>query len=102
MKWIYAGFVAAGLLALGCSDDSGGGGAAGSGGHAGGSAGSGGSAGGAGGHGGAPAAATTFAFATDTEGFILDTFANPGPYNDGNPQNVGGVPNGATTPVVDF
>ena len=109
MRWICAGVVAAGLF-LGCSDDgSNGTGNAGSGGHAGGHAGAGGSVGGGGisggaggGLGGAPTAATTFAFDTGTDQFILDTFANPGPYTDGNPQNVGGVSNGATAPTVEF
>jgi hypothetical protein len=96
----------AGLLALACSDsDSGETGSGGQGGHGVAGAGGGaiiGGAGGGGGQAGAAASATAFKFSADTEGFAVDTFANPGPYTDGNPQNIGGVPNGADTPTATF
>jgi hypothetical protein len=44
----------------------------------------------------------SFGFANGMDGFALDTFANAGPYTGGNPQNIGGVPNGAGTPAVTF
>jgi hypothetical protein len=47
-------------------------------------------------------ASMTFAFMSGMDGFALDTFANAGPYTDGNPQNIGGVPNGAGAPAVSF
>ena len=95
---------AAGLLGLACSDDSSETGSGGHGGHGvggtGGSAVIGGAGGGGGGGGSAPA--MTFKFTTDTEGFAVDTFANQGPYTDGNPQNIGGVSNGAAMPTATF
>jgi len=95
----------AGLLVLACSDDSSETGSGGQGGHGvGGSGGAAviGGAGGGGGQAGGAAPAMTFKFTADTEGFALDTFANPGPYTDGNPQNIGGVPNGAAMPTATF
>ncbi len=104
MKLFCLGLVAAGgLLALSCSDDSGEtSGSGGTGGRAGGSVA--GSGGGPGGSGGAVSVLppATFPFTDSTDGFALDTFANSGPFTDGNPQNIGGVPNGTTTPVVAF
>ena len=95
---------AAGLLGLACSDDSSETGSGGHGGHGvggtGGSAVIGGAGGGGGGGGSAPA--MTFKFTADTEGFAVDTFANQGPYTDGNPQNIGGVSNGAAMPTATF
>src|SRR5262245_21378770 len=44
----------------------------------------------------------SLAFMNGMDGFALDTFANAGPYVNGNPQNIGGVPNGAGTPAVAF
>jgi hypothetical protein len=83
--------VVGGVLALGCSDNDaapdGGGGAG-----ADGSAGTVDS--------GTPA--MSFTFESGMDGFALDTFANAGPYVDGNPQNIGGVPNGAGPPAVTF
>ena len=97
--------------ACGSDDNSGGAGGqiGGLGGHDGGTVGAGGG-GGAGVGGGAidansdapPSAALSFPFTADTEGFALDTFANPGPYTDGNPQNLGGALDASAPPVVSF
>ncbi len=43
-----------------------------------------------------------FTFLNDTEGFAVDTFANAGPFSENNPQNIGGVPNGAAEPMALF
>jgi len=108
-SWCFAVVAIAGLFAIACSDSSSDTGAGGHGGQGFGGGGSGGSAviggtgGGAGGQGGGvTAAAMSFKFSSDTEGFAIDTFANAGPYTDGNPQNIGGVPNGADMPTSAF
>jgi hypothetical protein len=41
-------------------------------------------------------------FMSDTEGFAVDTFPNLPPFGPGNPQNIGGVPNGAAAPDAVF
>jgi hypothetical protein len=46
--------------------------------------------------------ALSFPFTTDAEGFAVDTFSNPGPYTDGNPQNLGGAMDASAHPTAAF
>jgi hypothetical protein len=43
-----------------------------------------------------------YPFMGNADGFALDTFTNPGPYTDGNPQNLGGALDAGVLPVVGF
>jgi len=106
--------VAMAAASCGSSNNGGAGGQTGAGGHGGGAVngagGGGGQAAGVGGHtGGPPDAASdaaptalSFPFTSDAEGFALDTTPIPGPYTDGNPQNLGGAIDAGPLPVVGF
>lgn len=105
--------LAIGLVAGGCGSSSNGGGSGGGGGSA---TGSGGRDGGTAGSAGQPdAGADTvgtgsdvavstldFPFLADADGFALDTFSTPGPYTNGNPQNLGGALDAAVAPTAAF
>jgi hypothetical protein len=104
MKFLACASVGVLVGLFGCS--SGSGNNAGSGGHGGGGSGGTGGRGGSGGNVDASTDATTgslnITFMNDTEGFAIDPFANQPPFGPGNPQNIGGVPNGAAAPMAVF